>query len=337
MSVYGDESVNGLDDASLSFVQPGISGTADGGLGSLADELAGAFGDDYSDEEDGEDGDEDEGEGEGGEGAEEGEGEKTAGAGGAELEGTTGSGEAGEGVNTTERPPSNHSHSSDIDEPLQEGISLGLSEKISAIERLALRQRHTLREEDLAGGGVVKLLMGRLQELGSQSPLESGSMRLTTAHSALSSNLLHQTRTLRDLGFSINAVSLPAPETSEIMAGLLELIPRPIVEPLAEISALHHLTLSLIAQLSSISDSLHMARQSSIVARRKLQAAKEACADWRSELEMVETARRWIEDGDWDARCRRRDAAVVCRDVTSGFEDVCRGFEEKLRAQEVAT
>ncbi|KAI5853881.1 hypothetical protein BZA05DRAFT_394973 [Tricharina praecox] len=179
--------------------------------------------------------------------------------------------------------------------------------------------------------------MGGLQELGSQSTLENGSMRLTTAHSALSLNMLYQTRTLRDLGFSINAVSLPPPETTEIMEGLLELIPRPAIEPLAELTTLHHLTLSLAAQLSSISDSLHMTRQSSIVARRKLQAAKEACADWRNELEMVETARRWIEDGDWDAKCKRRDAAVVCRDVTSGFEDVCRGFEEKLRAQEVAT
>jgi len=333
MSVYGDESVNELDDVSLSFVRPGIAD--EGGLGSLADELAGAFGDDYSEEE-GEDGDEEDGEGHDDDAeGDDAEGVGVGGGGGEEVDGVTSDGEVAED-DTAERPRSNHSHSSNAEEPLQEGISHGLAEKIAAIEKLAIWQRHTLREEDLADGGVIKLLMSGLQELGSQSVLESGSMRLITAHSALSSNMLLQTRTLRELGFSINAVSLPPPETTEIMLGLPELIPLPNVEPLAELSMLHHLTLSLATQLSTISDTLHMARQSSTVARRKLQAAKEACADWRNELEMVETARRWIEDGDWDAKCKRRDAAVVCRDVTSGFEDVCRGFEEKLRAQEDA-
>lgn len=50
----------------------------------------------------------------------------------------------------------------------------------------------------------------------------------------------------------------------------------------------------------------------------------------------MEKARRWIEEGDWDGRCKRREAAVVCAEVTGGFEDVCRGFEEKLKAQSVA-
>jgi hypothetical protein len=354
MSLY-DTSVNGLDDASFgaNVLQPSISndgGAANNGLGSLADELAGAFGDDYSDddEEDEEQGYDDEGEeyGGGGEGKDTPEvGTYDDGMIAAPSSLPLQNGSITTGTRSVSgamrRPPSRSDYSgSDYGDPelVEAGeISAGLEEKIVAIERLALRQKMLLREEDAEDGGVVKSLMGGLQGLSSQNALEAGSTRLITAHSALSSHMLNQTRSLRDLGFSINAVSLPSPDTTELLLGLIELIPRHGLEPLQELDAVHNLTLSLISQLSFLSDSLHMARQSSTAARRKLQAAKEACADWRRELEMVEGARRWIEDGDWDARCKRREAAIVCSDVTSGFEDVCRGFEEKLRAQELVT
>lgn len=148
--------------------------------------------------------------------------------------------------------------------------------------------------------------------------------------------MTHQTRTLRDLTFSISSACLPAEDTSDLLLLLLDMIPRPTLQPLAELGSLRALTISLVTQLAFLSDSLHMARQSSITASRKLRVAREACADWKHELEAIEKARRWIEDGDWDARCRKREAAGVCAEVTGGFEDVCRGFEERLKAQGVS-
>jgi hypothetical protein len=368
MSLY-DESLDNSFAADLGRANSISDNSALGdanGLGSLADELAGAFGDggDYDDDDDDEDED----------------ALSDAGAGEYDISAQLGD----DSVLTSSTTPTNDTHSSspppsskpsqkptrsashcrnhpsadysgsdygDPEDLLSIGISLGLEEKLGQIERLALEHRMLLKHDtpddsssstsqqtDLEG--VVPRLMEGLQKLPPQSALETGATRLITAHSALSSHMLHQTRTLRDLSFSLNSYSsssfsLPPPETADLLISLIDAIPRPTLQPLTELNALHNLTLSLISQLSFLSDSLHMARQSSIAANRKLRVAKEACADWRQELDMVEKAKRWIEDGDWDGRCRRREAAVVCRDVTSGFEDVCRGFEEQLRAQGV--
>ncbi|KAG0134485.1 hypothetical protein HOY82DRAFT_553910 [Tuber indicum] len=190
-----------------------------------------------------------------------------------------------------------------------------------------------MQEED---DEIVSRLMEGLQKLPPQSSLESGSNRLITAHSALATHMIHQARTLRTLALSINYSSVPPDDdTLDLLLPLIDLIPRPAFGALTELASLHALTFSLVSQLSFLSDTLHMARQSSIAANRKLRVAREACADWKSELEQVERSRRWIEDGDWDAKCRNRNAANVCAEVTGGFEDVCRGFEERLKAQGV--
>lgn len=59
-------------------------------------------------------------------------------------------------------------------------ISAGLEDKINQIEALALRSRHALKEEEDGTGelaGVVQRLMEGLQNLPSQSSLETGSTR----------------------------------------------------------------------------------------------------------------------------------------------------------------
>ena len=412
MSIYDDSGLAlDVDAASpLPGTSPGAGDSpANGGLGSLADELAGAFGDDddYSDDDDDDaaddlNGDEDAYSGCGYDHDHQdshlhADGDEDGGLHNGELVREDGAGASsspppppsssppparqpggGGGGGTTSpskrpvlvrRPPTagasdydyDASDASDDDDGADtvgsDGIPAGLEEKLEAIERLALRQKMQLRAEDGdgssgggadsgsvdsgsvdsgssggGGGGVIPRLMDGLQNLLPQSQLETASTRLTAAHLALSANMVHQTRTLHYLGFAINWMGLgpPPAETAELLRGLGELIPRPSLEPLAELAALHSLTLELAGQLSVLSDSLHMARQSSIAAHRRLRVAREACSEWRSEVEMVERAHRWIEDGDWDARCQRRDAAVVCRDVTSGFEAFCRGYEEKL-------
>ncbi|RPB04776.1 hypothetical protein L873DRAFT_1728970 [Choiromyces venosus 120613-1] len=189
-----------------------------------------------------------------------------------------------------------------------------------------------MQEED---SEIIPKLMEGLQSLPPQSNLELGSTRLITAHTALATHIFHQAHTLRNLSLSINVSNLPPDDTLDLILPLIDLIPRPASSALAELASLHAHTISLVSQLSFLSDTLHMVRQSSIAANRKLRVSKEACADWKSELEQIERSRRWIEDGDWDAKCRNRNAANVCAEVTGGFEDVCRGFEERLKAQGV--
>lgn len=77
-----------------------------------------------------------------------------------------------------------------------------------------------------------------------------------------------------------------------------------------------------------------MARQSSIAANRKLRSAREACAEWKADLKSVEQSRLWIERGNWDEKCRKREAGKACGEVVQGFEMVCRGFEKRMRELE---
>lgn len=155
-------------------------------------------------------------------------------------------------------------------------------------------------------------------------------------HSALSTHLLHTTTHLRDLTFSLAPHSLPPPDTADLLTDLLDLIPRPSILPLSELSTLRALTDDLMDQLSILGDSLHMARQSSITASRRLRLAKEAAAEWRMEVEMVEKARAWIEEGGWEVKLRKREAASVCQEVLRGFGETCEGMEEKLKGLSLA-
>lgn len=75
-----------------------------------------------------------------------------------------------------------------------------------------------------------------------------------------------------------------------------------------------------------------MARQSSIAANRKLRVAREACAEWKRELELAEQGRKYIDEGDWVGKCSRREASVVCKDVMQGFEGFCSGIEKDMQA-----
>ncbi|TGZ81601.1 hypothetical protein EX30DRAFT_340481 [Ascodesmis nigricans] len=234
----------------------------------------------------------------------------------------------------------------------EDEIPPGLERQLKEIEGLALRSRVEMRDEEesarrgiggLDGGdgsgergmlsevGTIKRLQEGLQTLAPQSGMESGTQRLMNTHSALSTHLLTTTTHLRDLTFTLTPHSLPSSETSDLLLSLLPLIPRPSLLPLTELTALRTLTDELLDQLSILGDSLHMARQSSITASRRLRLAKEAAAEWRGEVEMVEKARNWIEEGGWEGRLQKREAAGVCSEVLKGFGETCGKMEEKLR------
>lgn len=82
--------------------------------------------------------------------------------------------------------------------------------------------------------------------------------------------------------------------------------------------------------LSALSDSLQISRQTMSVAARRLKTCQEGVGHWRKEEREREEGIAWVEAGGWDERLRTRDAAMVCREVVGGFEEVCEGWRKRL-------
>lgn len=75
---------------------------------------------------------------------------------------------------------------------------------------------------------------------------------------------------------------------------------------------------------------MHMSRQASLSAQRRLRSVKEQLAEWNREQERAEEGRRYIERGEWDKKIKAREAGRVCGDVVGGFEAACEGWRRKL-------
>jgi hypothetical protein len=162
---------------------------------------------------------------------------------------------------------------------------------------------------------------------------------LITAHSALATHLAHQTRQLHNLTFPLLS-PLVAPPDAETIDSLLPLLssvsesmPRPATSAFNSLTALHSVTSDLVQTLNYLSDTLHMSRQTTTTAARRLRTAKEMVAEMKREEELKEEGERWLTRGDWGARLQKRECAGVCREVVGGFEEVCDGWRARLLAQ----
>ncbi|UKZ57985.1 hypothetical protein TrVGV298_011846 [Trichoderma virens] len=275
----------------LDLVVLGGGGTgASNGMGNLADELADAFSDS------GEEGDYD---------AELQDYEKSADQPGREDEATRGlsanddkrsDGDAGllsprpkgHQRKTSLYDGSDYGSDSDLDIA---GIPPSLMAKIDAVENL------TIRGTDNYGGtadDVLKRVIQELRDLGSQSSVEGSASRLITAHSALTTHLAHQTRQLHNLTFPLLSPLAPAPDVETIdtllplLVSLTEDMPRPSTSAFNSLTALHSITSELIQSLSYLSDTLHMSRQTTAAASRRLKSAKELVAEMRKEDDLRE-------------------------------------------------
>ncbi|KAL6862367.1 hypothetical protein J3F83DRAFT_746081 [Trichoderma novae-zelandiae] len=216
------------------------------------------------------------------------------------------------------------------------GIPPSLMVKIDAVENL------TIRGTDNYGGtadDVLQRVIQELRDLGSQSSVEGSASRLITAHSALTTHLAHQTRQLHNLTFPLLSPLAPAPdaETIDTLLPLLESLtddmPRPSTSAFNSLTALHSTTAELIQSLSYLSDTLHMSRQTTAAASRRLKSARELVAEMRKEDELREQGEEWLTRGNWGERLEKRECASVCGEVIGGFEDVCNGWRERLLAQ----
>ncbi|KAF2815162.1 uncharacterized protein BDZ99DRAFT_408906 [Mytilinidion resinicola] len=224
----------------------------------------------------------------------------------------------------------------DSDLETSEGISAGLEARMAAVESLA---RRGMEMNGSAADGVVGRVTEQLRDLGSQAGVESGATRLTTAHSALGSHLTHQTRTLTSLTSSLLSplaitTGMLDPDTIDALLPLitttLELLPQPPSEPLYALAQLTNQTRDLLHTLSYLSDSLHMSRQATGVATRRLKSVQAAVGEWRKEDEAREEGVRFIERGEWEKRLSEREAEKVCAGVVGGFEEVCGMWRARL-------
>ncbi|KAI9849594.1 MAG: hypothetical protein M1838_000104 [Thelocarpon superellum] len=215
------------------------------------------------------------------------------------------------------------------------GISASLEARLAAIESLARRgtESNGIKTDD-----VVDRVVRSLKDLGPQSNLENGATRLITSHTALSTHLAHQTRTLHSLAFTLLSPLSPPPSSEQIttllplVTGALSSIPQPTSAALSSLSHLSTHTADLISTLDHLSDTLHMSRQTTTAATRKLKTARELVDALRRENDAIDEGIRWIERGDWQTRLAQRECGGVCRDVVGGFEEVCQGWRTALLA-----
>ena len=163
--------------------------------------------------------------------------------------------------------------------------------------------------------------------------------RLITAHSALATHLAHQTRQIHNLTFSLLSplVAPPDPDTIDSLLPLLTSVsdemPRPATSAFNSLTALHTVTSDLVQTLNYLSNTLHMSRQTTTTAARRLRTVKEMVEEMKGEEELKGEGERWLTRGNWGERLQKRECAGVCREVVGGFEEVCNGWRARLLAQ----
>ncbi|MCJ1477509.1 hypothetical protein MMC13_006181 [Lambiella insularis] len=216
------------------------------------------------------------------------------------------------------------------------GIPPALETRMTVIEALA---RQGAASSTAEVNGVFGRVADSLRDLTSQASIENHTTRLTTAHTAFTSHLMHQTRLIQSLTHPLLSplFTPPAAETIDpllpLLTSLILSLPQPPSTALPSLHGLHSSTTDLLSTLTYLSDTLYMTRQTTTLAARRLRAAKEAVEILKRELKEAEEGVRWLETGGWDDRLRGREAAKMCGEVVGGFEEVCAEWREMLVRQ----
>ncbi|ROT34812.1 hypothetical protein SODALDRAFT_329462 [Sodiomyces alkalinus F11] len=212
----------------------------------------------------------------------------------------------------------------------------GLISEMNAVEALA--QQGTGNNGSPADG-VLERLTDSLRDLGSQTGVEGSAARLITAHAALTTHLEHQTRQMQSLTFPILSPLVPPPHPDvlddllPLFVELSECMPRPATQAYDSLTALHSLTSDLIGNLRYLSDTLHMCRQTTTIAARRLKSAKDLVAELKRESDLRKEGELWLSRGNWSERLQKRECASVCGEVVGGFEELCNGWRTRLLDQ----
>ncbi|KAL9130954.1 MAG: hypothetical protein Q9217_001000 [Psora testacea] len=205
--------------------------------------------------------------------------------------------------------------------------------------RMATIEGLTRRDTEANGSNtdnVVQRVADSLKDLPSQSGVENGTSRLITTHTALTSHLTNQSRSLTALTHHLISPLSISPDLEVIeelvplLATLIVSLPTPTTHCFSSLHSLRSSTTDLQSTLIYLSDTIYMTRQTLTFATRKLRSALDMVVEMRREAEAREEAVRWIEKGDWDQRLAGRECARVCGDVVGGFEEVCNGWRKRL-------
>ena len=230
-----------------------------------------------------------------------------------------------------------------------DGITPGLEKRLAGIEALA---RQGTGDADTKESGVIARVAVQLRDLSPQANVETqitrlvecteSSVQLLTGHrlsnasTAISGNLTKQSRTVATLAQPIFSPFAPRPNpeaTDQLPAMLDELIkslPQPPTTALHQIHSLHAASAELAQTLSQIADWLQIAQQTTNMATRRLRTATEAAVKLRRELDEAEEARTCLERRGSDEKLKRREASEACREVVNGFEAACERWREQL-------
>ena len=160
--------------------------------------------------------------------------------------------------------------------------------------------------------------------------------RLSNALNSLTTHLTSQTRFITTLTqpytSPLSLITSPEfiDELSPLLSDLVLSLPQPPSTPLPSINALETATADLLTTLSVLNDSMQMDRQTTVLASRRLRAAKEIVETLQREMQEADEGLRWLTVGGWEEKLKKREAARVCGDVVSGFEEVCEGWRRKL-------
>lgn len=107
-------------------------------------------------------------------------------------------------------------------------------------------------------------------------------------------------------------------------------LPRPTLYITASTIHARRTTDNLLELLSTLSDSIHMIRETESTATRRLQSTRELATSLRKEFDEVEKTDKLLRDGEWESRLAGRKGGKMCREMVKGFESVCDGMRAKL-------
>jgi len=219
---------------------------------------------------------------------------------------------------------SDYGPDSDTDEP-PDGLPPLLRKRIRDVEALT---RSSINTDDTLseGGGVVRRTIQGLKDLGPQGNVEYGVTRLVTAYTSMATHRTHKTRDLFTQSHSLlygGIIDLPEEVINVLLSEIDSLASTtsflPTQNPLLSLQILASQTSELTYTLRSLTDLLQESGVAATAANRKLKNVKDMVEDLRLEDELVENSIMLIQAGDWDRRCRQRQAAKTCREVVEGF------------------
>jgi len=174
------------------------------------------------------------------------------------------------------------------------------------------------------------------RELGDQAVIENRGNRLAGAYDGVSSRLLNHIKSFQPFTYAVIA-SLPQTMEESDYDELLALVvvaksslPKPSTTALPSLSQLNKCSKDTMDALATLSDCLHMGRQTTEAAARRMKIVTALALELSRDATEVEKSAQWIEEGQWQEKLEKRESAAVCHEVLTGFEAVCDTWRARL-------